>query len=160
MVESSSSSFEDLGFEQKYNLHLAYIFQIYVTTTEDVRHSDSLVRQIIIPHFFPDLSNQFRAVTGCSSGLRKSFAETIHAAGHRIVATARNLESLSYLPNESSVLKIQLDVTSHKSIATSFARVIEKFGQINVVINNAGYARGCAHEFRRVEQETGPSTSG
>ncbi|KAJ5820037.1 NAD(P)-binding protein [Penicillium riverlandense] len=92
-----------------------------------------------------------RSVTGCSSGLGKSFAETIHAAGHRIVATARSLESLTYLPDEPNVLKIQLDVTSQQDIATAFASAAEKFGQINVVINNAGY--GLMGDMEAISEE-------
>ncbi|KAL1965847.1 hypothetical protein VTN77DRAFT_5168 [Rasamsonia byssochlamydoides] len=78
-------------------------------------------------------------VTGCSSGLGRSFAKTIHDAGHRVVATARNVDSLSYLPDGPNVLKLRLDVTSKEAITTSIAAAVEKFGRIDVVINNAGY---------------------
>ncbi|KAJ5115097.1 NAD(P)-binding protein, partial [Penicillium alfredii] len=90
----------------------------------------------LFPFFFFFLTE---LVTGCSSGLGRSFAKTIYNAGHRIVATARNVESLSYLPDEPSVLKLCIDVTSDKAIAAAIAITVEKFGRIDVVINNAGY---------------------
>ncbi|KAJ5735213.1 uncharacterized protein N7483_000338 [Penicillium malachiteum] len=78
-------------------------------------------------------------ITGCSSGLGKSLATTVHQAGHKLVATARNINSLSYLPDEPNVLKLSLDVTSQDDIKSSFDKAVEKFGQIDIVINNAGY---------------------
>jgi NADP-dependent 3-hydroxy acid dehydrogenase YdfG len=78
-------------------------------------------------------------VTGCSSGLGKSISKTVYDAGFRIVATARSTASLSYLPDGPSVLKLCLDVTSGTSIKTALAAAVSHFGQINVVINNAGY---------------------
>ncbi|KAJ5538336.1 NAD(P)-binding protein [Penicillium frequentans] len=78
-------------------------------------------------------------VTGCSSGLGKSLAQAIYNAGHRIIATARDIASLSYLPDSSTVLKIKLDVTSQDDISTTFTKGLDTFHEINVVINNAGY---------------------
>ncbi|KAJ5115791.1 NAD(P)-binding protein [Penicillium angulare] len=78
-------------------------------------------------------------VTGCSSGLGKAFAQIVYNAGHRIVATARDITSLAYLPDCSTVLKIKLDVTSQQDIETAFAEALAKFNEIHVVINNAGY---------------------
>ncbi|KAJ5725934.1 NAD(P)-binding protein [Penicillium malachiteum] len=66
-------------------------------------------------------------VTGCSSGLGKSFAQIIYKAGHRIIATARNVASLSYLPDDPNVLKLQLDVTSQEAIISAFAEALQKF---------------------------------
>ncbi|GFF53969.1 uncharacterized oxidoreductase C162.03 [Aspergillus udagawae] len=78
-------------------------------------------------------------ITGCSSGLGKSLASLIHCAGHRLVATARNLDSLSYLPDGPNVLKLALDVTSKPAIHETLSATVAKFGRLDVVINNAGY---------------------
>ncbi|KAJ5614485.1 NAD(P)-binding protein [Penicillium herquei] len=78
-------------------------------------------------------------VTGCSSGLGKSLAQVIYEAGHRLVATARDVVSLSYLPDDPNVLKLKLDVTSQEAITSAFTEALRKFSEINVVINNAGY---------------------
>ncbi|KAH8702316.1 hypothetical protein BGW36DRAFT_356442 [Talaromyces proteolyticus] len=79
-------------------------------------------------------------VTGCSSGLGKSIVSTAYDAGHRIIATARNPAALSYLPDGPNVLKLTLDVTLKDSITQSLSAAVKKFGRIDVVVNNAGYA--------------------
>lgn len=84
-------------------------------------------------------------VTGCSSGLGESLARAIYQAGHCIVATARNVESLSYLPDDKdpernpTVLKLALDVTSPESIDNAIKESLAYFQKIDVFINNAGY---------------------
>jgi NAD(P)-dependent dehydrogenase (short-subunit alcohol dehydrogenase family) len=98
-------------------------------------------------------------VTGCSTGLGRTFAEHIHNAGHTIVATARNTSSLSYLPNEPRVLKLGLDVTSTVSITSAFDAAAKQFGRVDVVINNAGYGsmgeiEGFPEEDARLQMET------
>ncbi|TVY91735.1 putative oxidoreductase [Lachnellula willkommii] len=58
-------------------------------------------------------------VTGCSAGLGQSIARHVYAAGHNIVATARNVDSLDYLPDGPKVLKLSLDVTSRERITAA-----------------------------------------
>jgi NAD(P)-dependent dehydrogenase (short-subunit alcohol dehydrogenase family) len=84
-------------------------------------------------------TNAVWLVTGCSSGLGKSFAKYIHGSGHNIVATARNVDSLHYLPDGPKVLKLGLDVTSTGSINAAINETVRRFGRLDVVINNAGY---------------------
>lgn len=84
-------------------------------------------------------SNAVWLVTGSSSGLGASIAKHAHAAGHNVVATARNPSSLSYLPDSSKVLKLSLDVTSRDSINAAIAATVLRFGRLDVVINSAGY---------------------
>lgn len=79
-------------------------------------------------------------MTGCSSGLGKALASTIYNAGHHIVATARDVNSLSYLPDGPTVLKLSLDVTSQESIAAAINDAVLKMNHIDVFINNAGYS--------------------
>lgn len=78
-------------------------------------------------------------VTGCSSGVGQSFAKYVHKAGHNIVATARNMECLSYLPDGPKVLKLSLDVTNSNSITEAVNATVMRFGRLDVVVNNAGY---------------------
>lgn len=56
------------------------------------------------------------------------------------MATARNVDTLSYLPNEAKVLKLGLDVTSRQATLDVLSATVAKFGRLDVVINNAGYA--------------------
>lgn len=78
-------------------------------------------------------------ITGCSTGLGQSFAKYRHNAGHNIVATARKIESLHYLPDGPKVLKVCVDVTSSGSITAAINATVKRFGRLDVVINNAGY---------------------
>lgn len=78
-------------------------------------------------------------MTGCSSGLGKSVAQAIYNAGHRIIATARDIASLAYLPDSPTVLKVKLDVTSEEDISRAINKALDTFHEINVVVNNAGY---------------------
>ncbi|EMR71444.1 putative retinol dehydrogenase 8 protein [Eutypa lata UCREL1] len=78
-------------------------------------------------------------IAGCSSGLGQSLAQLVAQSPNRVVATARKLASLSSIPAGNNVLKLQLDVTSAASIDVAFRATLERFGRIDVVVNNAGY---------------------
>lgn len=85
-------------------------------------------------------SNSVWLITGCSSGLGKHFALTAaQNPSYRVVVTARNAATLSYLPDGPNVLKLALDVTSPTSITEVVSATIKAFGRIDVLINNAGY---------------------
>ncbi|KAK0744469.1 hypothetical protein B0T21DRAFT_357866 [Apiosordaria backusii] len=80
-------------------------------------------------------------ITGCSSGIGRSLAHlisTVHPT-HRLVATARNLSSLSYLPQSNNTLPLPLDVSSPTSITTAITTTLSHFGNIDILVNNAGY---------------------
>lgn len=71
----------------------------------------------------------------------KSLAQLINSnPSHRIVATARRASSLSSIPDGPNVLKLNLDVTSKPSVDDAVAAALEKFGRIDVLVNNAGYS--------------------
>lgn len=55
------------------------------------------------------------------------------------MATARNTFTLGAIPSSDRVLKLELDVTSIPSIDAALRVTLEKFGRIDVVVNNAGY---------------------
>lgn len=81
------------------------------------------------------------SVTGCSSGLGKQLAQIARAKGHRVAATARKLEDLDYFSDDdSSVLKLLVDVTSKGSIDDAIKLSLSRFGRLDVVVNNAGYS--------------------
>ncbi|KAI0835730.1 NAD(P)-binding protein [Hypoxylon sp. FL0890] len=81
-------------------------------------------------------------ITGSSSGIGLSLAQLI--ASHptqRLVATARNSSKLSgLLPQSERVHTVDLDVTSEDSIDAAVNAALSKFGRIDVLVNNAGYA--------------------
>ena len=87
-------------------------------------------------------------LTGSSRGLGRQIAEAVLAAGHSLVATARNPASLSDLADRygDRILPLALDVTDPAAAAAAVATGTEAFGRIDVVVNNAGYANLAAVE--------------
>jgi NAD(P)-dependent dehydrogenase (short-subunit alcohol dehydrogenase family) len=78
-------------------------------------------------------------VTGCSSGFGQALAKALFAQGRRVVATARQIAALSFLPDKApNVLKCVLDVTDPASISQALSATQARFGRLDVVINNAG----------------------
>ena len=84
-------------------------------------------------------SNLPPLVTGCSSGIGADICKHAASQGHRLVATARKIETLSYLEDSPSILKLSLDVTSESARAAAISAALERFGRIDVLCNNAGY---------------------
>ena len=83
-------------------------------------------------------------ITGCSTGIGRGLAIQLSTAGYSVAATARQVESLNDLPAE---LKLALDVTKPESVEKAVAHTLEKFGHIDVLVNNAGYGlRGVVEE--------------
>jgi len=98
------------------------------------------------------MKSQVWLITGCSTGLGKSFAQNALKAGHHVVATARNLQSLNYLENSDRLLKSVLDVNNSQHIAHVIQLTLEKFGKIDVLVNNAGYGLEGAFEELKMEE--------
>ncbi len=80
-------------------------------------------------------------VTGASSGIGAATVVALGRLGYRIVAGARRLERLQRVVGERGIA-LPLDVTKLESIDAFVAEVQKKFGRIDVLINNAGLARG------------------
>jgi NAD(P)-dependent dehydrogenase (short-subunit alcohol dehydrogenase family) len=78
-------------------------------------------------------------ITGCSSGIGRALAEAFLAAGHRVVVTARNPQSVAGLASDRSLIRA-LDVTDRESIETAVADAVDWAGRLDILVNNAGYA--------------------
>ncbi|HTF53175.1 MAG TPA: oxidoreductase [Pseudonocardia sp.] len=80
-------------------------------------------------------------ITGASSGLGRTLAEQVLAAGDRVVATARNVAALEDLtgPGPDDVIRLPLDVTDPEQVRATVAEAIERAGAIDVLVNNAGH---------------------
>ncbi|KAI9372226.1 hypothetical protein BJX61DRAFT_553082 [Aspergillus egyptiacus] len=79
-------------------------------------------------------------ITGCTSGFGQLFVSAIRARGDRVIATARNIASLAQFADTEGVFLLQLDVTdSQDELNRKAVAAIQHFGQIDVLVNNAGY---------------------
>ena len=80
-------------------------------------------------------------ITGTSSGLGRALAEEVLAKGDKVVATARKPEVLPDLVEKypDTAFAAKLDVTNRENVKDSINEAIEKFGRIDVLVNNAGY---------------------
>ena len=80
-------------------------------------------------------------ITGASTGLGRSLAEEIIAAGGKVIATARNIEKVKELENKypKQAHAARLDVSDAESIKSALENGVKAFGHIDVVVNNAGY---------------------
>src|SRR5262245_1631382 len=80
-------------------------------------------------------------ITGCSTGMGRDIAQEALQRGYRVVLTARNPDTLAELhalfPERSLVAR--LDVTDAAQIAAAVRLAEARFGQIDVLVNNAGY---------------------
>ena len=85
-------------------------------------------------------------ITGCSSGIGRMAARLFAERGWNVAATARRPEALVGLmaPN---VAVLALDVTDERSIAAAVAATMERFGRIDVLVNNAGFV--CSARSKR-----------
>ena len=90
-------------------------------------------------------------ITGASRGFGRIWAEAFLKRGDKVVATARNLETLNDLKKEygDAVLPIQLDVNNRAQSFAAIKKAKQHFGKLDVVINNAGYGL-----FGSVEETT------
>jgi NADP-dependent 3-hydroxy acid dehydrogenase YdfG len=77
-------------------------------------------------------------ITGCSTGIGRDLAHRLAHSGYTVIATARKVESLENLP---VAWKLRLDVTKPESIRHAVNIIIQRFGRIDVLVNNAGYAQ-------------------
>jgi NAD(P)-dependent dehydrogenase (short-subunit alcohol dehydrogenase family) len=87
-------------------------------------------------------------ITGCSTGLGRALAEAVIGAGDKAVVTARDADRVADLAegNIDSVLALPLDVTDPAQITNVVRQAEEKFGGIDVLVNNAGYGYRAAIE--------------
>jgi NAD(P)-dependent dehydrogenase (short-subunit alcohol dehydrogenase family) len=77
-------------------------------------------------------------ITDCSSGIGRLTARLFAQRGWNVVATARHVGALSDLASDR-VLTLALDVVDESSMASAVAAAIDRFGAIDVLVNNAGF---------------------
>ena len=78
-------------------------------------------------------------ITGAGRGLGVDIAEAALGAGHSVVATARNAESVTRaLGEHDDLLAVELDVTDPTTAQAAVNATVERFGRLDVLVNNAG----------------------
>jgi NAD(P)-dependent dehydrogenase (short-subunit alcohol dehydrogenase family) len=82
-------------------------------------------------------------ITGCSKGFGRIWAEAALERGDSVAATARDTSSLDALLDTygDRVQALELDVTDKTAIDRAVASAHERFGRLDVVVNNAGYGQ-------------------
>ena len=80
-------------------------------------------------------------ITGCSTGFGRELAKLVLARGWRAVVTARDASKVADIAegHASQALVLPLDVTDRGQIDAAVAATKERFGRIDVLVNNAGY---------------------
>jgi 3-oxoacyl-[acyl-carrier protein] reductase len=93
-----------------------------------------------------ELSNKVAVVTGSSRGLGLASARALAGEGCRVTICARGGDALTAAARELSeigdILAVQADVFTVEGVETVVAKTIEKFGGIDILVNNVGRAGG------------------
>lgn len=93
-------------------------------------------------------------ITGTSRGFGREWAAAALHRGDRVAGTARDPRTLDDLAQEhgDSLLAMELDVTDRKAVFEAVRRAHEHFGQLDIVVNNAGYGQfGMVEELSEQE---------
>ncbi|MEP7211448.1 MAG: SDR family oxidoreductase [Acidobacteriota bacterium] len=91
-------------------------------------------------------------ITGASSGIGKETAKLFQSKNWKVAATMRAPENAADLISIVDIECMRLDVTDTGSIRSAIERTLDKFGRIDAVVNNAGYAVIGAFEAATPEQ--------
>ncbi len=92
------------------------------------------------------LKDKVALTTGASQGIGRETALALAEAGAKVVAAARNEEKLSSLVNEivnagGQAIAIKMDVADPDQIKSGFKQALEKFGRLDILVNNAAITR-------------------
>src|SRR5438477_9221222 len=89
-------------------------------------------------------------VTGASSGIGKAAALALVDAGFQVIGTSRNTSGVAPL---DEVTFLDLDVTSDESVTGAVEQLLDRFGRLDVLVNNAGTGAAGAAEESSVAQD-------
>src|SRR5438874_4955795 len=84
-------------------------------------------------------NNKVWFITGAGRGMGLDIAKAALAAGYKVVATGRNTDKVTQAVGESAdLLVVKLDVTSPSDAEAAVKAAVDRFGRIDVLVNNAG----------------------
>lgn len=92
------------------------------------------------------LKDRVALVTGASQGIGRATALALAASGARVAVAARNAEKLAGVVAEiaaagGDALAVRMDVADAEQIKTGFRQAIERFGKLDILVNNAAITR-------------------
>ena len=105
------------------------------------------------------LKDKIALVTGASQGIGRDTAMAMAEAGAKVAVAARNEEKLSALVKDivaagGTALVVKMDVADAEQVKAGFKQVIEKFGRLDILVNNAAITRdGLAMRMKQDDWE-------
>jgi 3-oxoacyl-[acyl-carrier protein] reductase len=92
------------------------------------------------------LKDKVAIVTGASQGIGRETSLALAQTGAKVVAAARNEEKLASLVNEvraagGEAVAVMMDVADAEEVKAGFKKVLEKFGRLDILVNNAAITR-------------------
>ena len=106
-----------------------------------------------------NLKDKVAVVTGASQGIGRETAQALAQAGAKVVVAARNEEKLAALVAEiaaagGEAFAVKMDVADAEQVKAGFKQVIEKFGRLDILVNNAAVTRdGLAMRMKKEDWE-------
>jgi 3-oxoacyl-[acyl-carrier protein] reductase len=106
------------------------------------------------------LKERVALVTGASQGIGRAIVLALSCAGARVVLAARNTEKLQSLAEEidamhGAALAIQMDVGDAQQVKAGFRQALERFGRLDILVNNAAITRdGLALRMKAEDWDT------
>ncbi len=102
------------------------------------------------------LKDKVALVTGASQGIGRDTALALAEAGAKVAVAARSEEKLAALAKDivasgGEALVVKMDIADAEQIKAGFKQVVEKFGRLDILVNNAAITprrAGVAHEER------------
>ena len=93
-------------------------------------------------------------ITGCSTGFGRELARHTLELGYPTVVTARNVSQIEDIAkgHEDNALLLKLDVTKPEDIENAVKATLERFGRIDVLVNNAGIGYFASFEESEMEE--------
>jgi NAD(P)-dependent dehydrogenase (short-subunit alcohol dehydrogenase family) len=91
-------------------------------------------------------------ITGCSTGFGRALARHVVEQGYRTVVTARDPDAVKDLAASGETLVLKLDVTDQDQVDAAIGAAEDRFGRIDVLVNNAGIGYLAAVEESEEEQ--------
>src|SRR4051812_28951590 len=107
-----------------------------------------------------NLKDRVALVTGASQGIGRATSLALAQAGARVIVTARNAEKLAAVAQEISAaggeaFAVSMDVADAAQVKAGFRQGIERFGRLDILVNNAAVTRdGLAVRMKAEDWET------